>query len=254
MDDIDDVESTRQSLIQSSTKVENPNPIYKSSNVRSKNSNSSSNPSSSEPIHLANFWTQTWALLKKNLLLKKRNQRQTFQEIFIPLYYVGILILLRFTAFTETEYPAVTQFPAIPVNLLFFPSWTNQVQLCYSPNTTSTRFLMTQLSSYFKSNLGRNITAVGFANPNDLELHYNNTRKNNTDNIFIWAGLLFNQDGNLLDPTDNSLKYTIRMNSSLIPSTSPDSFTNSDDNCRNGTQCPPDQYISIKIICQFNVV
>ena len=57
---------------------------------------------------------QTKYLLQKNFHIKKRNKRETLQEILIPIWWILLLLLIKLTVRTK-ELPAVTE-NEIPTN------------------------------------------------------------------------------------------------------------------------------------------
>ena len=57
---------------------------------------------------------QTKYLLQKNFHIKKRNKRETLQEILIPIWWILLLLLIKLTVRTK-ELPAVTD-SEIPTN------------------------------------------------------------------------------------------------------------------------------------------
>ncbi|CAG5124848.1 unnamed protein product, partial [Candidula unifasciata] len=63
---------------------------------------------------MASFGQQLMALVQRNILLKKRNKSQIFQELLIPVYYVGSLALLNLAMKPETH-PA-RKFPKHSLN------------------------------------------------------------------------------------------------------------------------------------------
>ncbi|KAL8586840.1 hypothetical protein ACOMHN_067798 [Nucella lapillus] len=62
----------------------------------------------------ATFLSQLKTVLWRNILLKRRNRCQFIQEIFVPLIYMGLFIMMRIIAKPSTE-PAIT-FPAVSLN------------------------------------------------------------------------------------------------------------------------------------------
>lgn len=53
------------------------------------------------------FWSQLRAMLIRNVLLKKRDKRKTIAEVFLPLYILGILIVVK-VLIPNPNYPAMT--------------------------------------------------------------------------------------------------------------------------------------------------
>jgi ABC-type multidrug transport system ATPase subunit len=53
-------------------------------------------------------WQQFVALVKKNLLLKRRRVMQTMSEIFYPIYIIGILVLIKVLNTDSVDYAAAT--------------------------------------------------------------------------------------------------------------------------------------------------
>jgi len=67
----------------------------------------------------ASFWQQLKATIVRNLLRKKRNKRQVFRETFTPVYYLALIILMKYVIPTPT-YPAIST-PQGSSSLLTFP-------------------------------------------------------------------------------------------------------------------------------------
>ncbi|CAL1534216.1 unnamed protein product [Lymnaea stagnalis] len=150
-------------------------------------------------INMASFWQQLKALLLRNILLKKRNKGQLFQELFFPIYFVAILAMVK--EITKPENKPAMKFPANDIKNFNYDLYGGSVYV--APNTNQTQQLMEdvvrQLSSY-------GISYTMFPTQEEAEAQY----KQNSSGIA--AGVIFNYMG---DPN----AYAIRVGYHLVPGT-----------------------------------
>uniref|UniRef100_A0A2C9L655 ABC-2 type transporter transmembrane domain-containing protein n=1 Tax=Biomphalaria glabrata TaxID=6526 RepID=A0A2C9L655_BIOGL len=166
---------------------------------------------------MASFWQQLKALLWRNILLKKRNKPQLFQELLFPVYFVILLVFVK-NSMKQEKQPAMS-FPAI--NISSFLSYSLLGGYIYvSPNTSQVKNRMDAILA----ELQRPIFYEMFSSSKAAEAKY----KSNTSRVA--AGIIFDYD-------QNSNSYAIRMNSIYVPDTKV-LFNNIPETCRsdkNGT-------------------
>ncbi|KAI8794117.1 ATP-binding cassette sub-family A member 5 isoform X1 [Biomphalaria glabrata] len=166
---------------------------------------------------MASFWQQLKALLWRNILLKKRNKPQLFQELLFPVYFVILLVFVK-NSMKQEKQPAMS-FPAI--NISSFLSYSLLGGYIYvSPNTSQVKNRMDAILA----ELQRPISYEMFSSSKAAEAKY----KSNTSRVA--AGIIFDYD-------QNSNSYAIRMNSIYVPDTKV-LFNNIPETCRsdkNGT-------------------
>ncbi|KAH9494885.1 ATP-binding cassette sub- A member 5 [Bulinus truncatus] len=148
---------------------------------------------------MASFWQQLKALLWRNILLKKRNKPQLFQELFFPVYFVAILAIIKITTKPEKQ-PAMS----FPVNSITdFERYSLVGRTIYvSPNTSEVKSRMQAILSGLPSSINYEL----FATPEEAEIKY----KLNSSQVA--AGIIFNYG-------QNPNSYAIRMNYNSIPGT-----------------------------------
>uniref|UniRef100_A0A2C9L5H4 ABC transporter domain-containing protein n=2 Tax=Biomphalaria glabrata TaxID=6526 RepID=A0A2C9L5H4_BIOGL len=148
---------------------------------------------------MASFWQQLKALLWRNILLKKRNRPQLFQELFFPIYFVAILAVIKIT--TKPEKQPAMSFPAN--NMSSFLSYSLIGHVVYvSPNTTQVKNRMVAIVAELKLSISYEM----FSSSEAAEAKY----KSNTSRVA--AGIIF-------DYEQNPNSYAIRMNYNFIPGT-----------------------------------
>ncbi|XP_013402813.1 ATP-binding cassette sub-family A member 5 isoform X2 [Lingula anatina] len=81
----------------------------------------------------ATFWQQLKALLHRNFLLKLRVKGLTIQEIFFPVYFVLLLVLVKRLSTPESN-PSIPEFPEYDFNTTLVPN--RNKTLLISPNST----------------------------------------------------------------------------------------------------------------------
>ncbi|XP_033122032.1 ATP-binding cassette sub-family A member 5-like [Anneissia japonica] len=167
---------------------------------------------------MTGFWTQTGYLIRRNVLMKWRNKRELFQEVFLPMLLLMNLATIRFSTKPETE----EGIPSFPQFNLF--------------------------SEYFTHTL-KNPIGVAAPNSTELDALLNIARRSNKLNLkfLVYENETFlleaesSENSNLTGPaivfTDSfpdDLSYTIRMDRNAVPSTG-DEFTNAG-TCRDTSQ------------------
>ncbi|XP_029171757.1 ATP-binding cassette sub-family A member 5-like isoform X1 [Nylanderia fulva] len=95
------------------------------------------------------YFSQLRAMLVRNLLLKKREKRKTMAEIFLPLYTLGILIVVK-VLIPNPNYPAMTtQRPEGDVFKLFNGHTNNTIAVV--PNSTETMNFLSSMNNLWSS-------------------------------------------------------------------------------------------------------
>ncbi|KAJ3035426.1 ATP-binding cassette sub- A member 5 [Rhizophlyctis rosea] len=199
------------------------------------------------------FWHQTKTLLYRNMLMKRHNPRQLIGELFFPLLFIIPLVWMNLQGKgTATRYPAVTQFPDIPI--VAWPAGPTQQQalgnvIGYAPqgnaDVDAVMQSVVQMVNLQRASVGSaaaagglgsppaNITTQSFATDYDLTAYYTQNPK------ALFAGIIFDQN--------SYTSYTLRFNSSVIPRSSNIPATNKV-NCRDTSffrfrECTPDNYL-----------
>ncbi|XP_064639589.1 cholesterol transporter ABCA5-like isoform X2 [Lineus longissimus] len=140
----------------------------------------------------AGFFQQLSALLKRNLLLKRRNKNQTFQEIFYPIFFVLILGLIRLLLAPE-QMPGIPDIPAENLNQSSFEPFQGKTLLVY-PDTQDTRTIIEDLIKSIPMDY------IMFDNQTEMVETY---RMNHT---VIAGGIEFDS----IDNSSASVSYSIR--------------------------------------------
>jgi hypothetical protein len=103
------------------------------------------------------FFSQLMALLRKNILLKKRNWKQTLGELFYPIYMVGIVVFIKVLTIHVETYPFTLTSPIMSLTNYESTNYTtlvngsamaqqeNQTFLVYSPNDNFTTQFMNEM-------------------------------------------------------------------------------------------------------------
>nr|XP_022313180.1 ATP-binding cassette sub-family A member 5-like isoform X3 [Crassostrea virginica]XP_022313182.1 ATP-binding cassette sub-family A member 5-like isoform X3 [Crassostrea virginica]XP_022313183.1 ATP-binding cassette sub-family A member 5-like isoform X3 [Crassostrea virginica] len=172
---------------------------------------------------MATFLQQFKALMYKNLLYKKRNKGQLFQEIFFPIYFVGILAMIKVFLPLDPQ-PAIPSIPLVhPQN--FTPKYSQKILVC--PNDTTTQSLAGDAAAIFQQILGLNATPSLEFYQNDVDMVA--AFKEKYSSIEGFTGLQFNYDG-------TNLSYAIRMRIKDIGNTKSNTYyRTTNDQCRQGT-------------------
>nr|CAH7743826.1 unnamed protein product [Callosobruchus chinensis] len=197
------------------------------------------------------YLSQLKAMLKRNILLKKREKRKTTAEVLLPLYSLSILIIMKLVL-PNPNLPEIDT-PRGEAELLEHFRLLNNHTIGIVPNTTQTMEFLQKVTSLWDSiNNGKNksiITWVPFETEKDLLRAY----WMNPERIPI--AVLFDDPG----PIEGQLKYEIRTNPSLYATPPTTSLYSSELACRGtakewytftgvipaiegGDSCPVNQY------------
>eukprot|EP01132_Coremiostelium_polycephalum_P010659 gene10659-13056_t len=141
----------------------------------------------------SSFSTQVKALIKKTLIIKKKNSVETLMEIMYGLQYVIILAIFHFSL--PSSAPKTNIYSPIP--LIPFTSQPPFAYVSDSMNLSST--LIQNMPFYSRPD-----DVLEFPNESSLVDYYTS----NPDHI--WGGVIFNT----IDLENNLFNYTIRLNNS----------------------------------------
>ena len=156
---------------------------------------------------------QTKFLLWKNYLIKRRNRRETLQEVLIPIWWILILFAIRFSIRTK-ELPAIndSQIPVAsissqgPVSLEAGPTGGNSnrpIVGYVTNNIPNARLVIDLMQSFSKS-------AVNYMEFNSTDSMLDYYRKYSESRRF-GVGIEFAKGKNV------GLAYTLRVNKKLFP-------------------------------------
>lgn len=172
---------------------------------------------------MATFIQQFKALMYKHILYKKRNKGQLIQEIVYPIYFVGILAMIK--AFLPLDpQAAIPSFPLVrPEN--FTLEYTDKILVC--PNDSVTQAIAGDAAGIFQQIMGLNATPSLEFYPDDVKMVAAFQEK--YSQIKGFTGLQFNYNG-------ANLSYAIRMRVSDIGDTKTLSYyRTTNEQCRQGT-------------------
>ncbi|EDV27708.1 uncharacterized protein TRIADDRAFT_53677 [Trichoplax adhaerens] len=190
---------------------------------------------------------QTKCLMYKNFLIKKRDKKQFLQELFYPIYMVGILAMIR-ALVRPQQYPEIKNFPQLPLDNIT-TNINQSYLLLYSPNNNADIDKIIQQVSQM---LDLENPPVGFVNSSDIEQYY----RIGTNSRSILGAVIFNSY------KSNNVSYTIRMPDSAIPSTTHTTATGGiTGSCRNNLttylpaiRCPANTYLSSGFATMQNLI
>ncbi|XP_036138839.1 ABC transporter A family member 1 [Monomorium pharaonis] len=171
------------------------------------------------------YFSQLRAMLVRNLLLKKRDTRKTLVEIFLPLFILGILIVVK--AMTPNpNFPAITT-PKYEDNIFeVFHQRYNNKTIAVVPNSTETLSFLGSMNSLWLS-MGDYpgklpLNFMVFDTRDDLQAAYWRDPWN------IPLAVIFEDP----QPISQRLTYEIRMNPSYISPPSPTILYSTPISCR----------------------
>ncbi|CAH2002639.1 unnamed protein product [Acanthoscelides obtectus] len=197
------------------------------------------------------YLSQLKAMLKRNILLKKREKRKTTAEVLLPLYSLSILIIMKLVL-PNPNLPEIDT-PRGEAELLEHFRMLNNHTIAIVPNTTQTMEFLRKVTSLWDSiNNGRNISMITWV-PFETEKDLLRAYWMNPESIPI--AVLFDDPG----PIEGQLKYEIRTNPSLYATPPTTSLYSSELACRStakewytftgvlpaiegGDSCPVNQY------------
>ncbi|CAD6242712.1 GSCOCT00009542001.2-RA-CDS [Cotesia congregata] len=173
------------------------------------------------------YFSQLRAMLRRNLLLKKREKRKTIAEVFLPLYILGNLIVLK-VLIPNPNYPAM---PAQRQdgNIFEFLNGYKNNTIAVVPNSTETLNFLTAMNNLWLSmweypgKLPLNFMV--FETTGDLQAAY--WREPHS----VPLAVIFEDP----QPITHSLLYEIRTNPSFYATPSPKEFYSSAVTCRKDT-------------------
>ncbi|CAH1274359.1 ABCA5 [Branchiostoma lanceolatum] len=153
---------------------------------------------------MGNFSQQLKSLLRRNFLLKLRDKQATFHELFWPLYFVGILVMINALTYGSTPLvqPAIPsgggRFNSTPLYSPLAGTMFGQTKgLAAAPNTSEVAAIMDQVVVYL-NNVSVPFTYTLFPTQQAMEDAHRANPTNYT------AGVSFT-----LHPGNSSVEYTI---------------------------------------------
>ncbi|PSN57079.1 ATP-binding cassette sub-family A member 5 [Blattella germanica] len=204
------------------------------------------------------------AMIIRNLLLKKREKRKTIAEVFLPLYSLGILIVIKIMI-PNPNFPVMST-PRGEADLFeHFQQFKNHT-IAIVPNTTETqRFLDSMNQLWLTMHLDPGLHPINFMMFNTTEdlltAYWKEPRS-------IPVAVIFDTD----DPVTGSLKYEIRTNPSFVVTPLTTELYSSPASCREseghwsgvfpietGESCPVNQYyysgfVAIQALLDFTKI
>ncbi|ORX60084.1 P-loop containing nucleoside triphosphate hydrolase protein [Piromyces finnis] len=143
------------------------------------------------------FLNQLKAVTYRNILIKKNNKKKTFQELFLPIYFVFFIFILRFTG-KSVLYEAEDSREIGDISKFFLINPEQNTIGFVLPNNGNDEVISNvMMDPLLKEN---NYQYVRFNNEKELE-NYNDEHKN------LFAGIIFE---------DNLFTYTIRINGTEV--------------------------------------
>ncbi|XP_012225217.1 cholesterol transporter ABCA5-like isoform X2 [Linepithema humile] len=173
------------------------------------------------------YFSQLRAMLVRNLLLKKREKRKTMAEIFLPLYTLGILIVVKILI-PNPNYPAMTTQRHEGDIFELFNGYKNNT-IAVVPNSTETLSFLSSMNTLWLSmwdypgKLPLNFMV--FDTKDDLQAAYWR------DPYSVPLAVIFEDS----QPITRRLMYEIRTNPSYTSPPSPTELYSSAVTCRKDT-------------------
>ncbi|XP_035696779.1 ATP-binding cassette sub-family A member 5-like [Branchiostoma floridae] len=186
---------------------------------------------------MARFWQQLKALVRRNCLLKMRHRKETFQEIFYPLYFVGILAFVRAITTTVADPPLPingSRFNSTPLFSGRFIQAMTAGSIAVAPNSSDVADIMTRAVQSLSNATHLPLQHIMFATEEAMQEAY----KANSSLYSI--GVVFDLE------STGDLNYTIHLPYSYGAST--ETTTVGQDGCRQGdgldiVSCPANTYL-----------
>ncbi|CAG2053586.1 unnamed protein product, partial [Timema podura] len=193
------------------------------------------------------FKSQLKAMIIRNLLLKKREKRKTIAEVFLPLYSLGILIVIKIMI-PNPNFPVMST-PRGEANLFeHFQQFKNHT-VAIVPNSTEIQNFVNEVNQLWQTmHLHPGLHPINFLlfeNQDDLMSAYWREPRS------IPVAVIFDDD----DPMNGNLRYEIRTNPSFVVTPSTTELYSSLASCREsvghwsgvfpietGESCPVNQY------------
>ncbi|XP_015178211.1 PREDICTED: ABC transporter A family member 1-like isoform X2 [Polistes dominula] len=173
------------------------------------------------------YLSQLRAMLVRNLLLKKREKRKTTAEIFLPLYTLGILIVIK-VLIPNPNYPAMTTRRHEESIFELFNGYKNNT-IAVVPNSTETLTFLNSMNTLWLSMWDRStklpLNFMIFDTKDDLQAAYWR------DPYSIPLAVIFEDS----QPISQRLLYEIRTNPSYTSPPSPTELYSAPVTCRKDT-------------------
>ncbi|XP_014224369.1 ATP-binding cassette sub-family A member 5-like isoform X2 [Trichogramma pretiosum] len=173
------------------------------------------------------YLSQLRAMLVRNLLLKKREKRKTIVEIFLPLYILGILIVVK-VLIPNPNYPAIVAQRQEGDIFEFFNGYKNNT-IAVVPNTTETLTFLNNMNVLWMSMWDRparyNLNFIVFDTKDELQAAYWK------EPYSIPLAVIFEDP----KPISSNLLYEIRTNPVYTAPPSPTEMFSSGVTCRKET-------------------
>ncbi|XP_012287761.1 ATP-binding cassette sub-family A member 5 isoform X2 [Orussus abietinus] len=173
------------------------------------------------------YMSQLRAMLVRNLLLKKRDKRKTTAEIFLPLYTLGILIVVKVLV-PNPNYPAMTTPRQEDDIFEYFNGYKNNT-IAVVPNSTETLSFLNAMNTLWYSmwdSPGRlPLNFMVFDTKDDLQAAYWR------EPYSVPLAVIFEDP----QPISRRLLYEIRTNPSYTSPPSPTEMYSSPVTCRKDT-------------------
>lgn len=153
------------------------------------------------------YFSQLKAMLKRNILLKKREKRKTTAEVLLPLYSLAILIVIKVTM-PNPNLPEMDT-PRGEEELLHYFGKVESHTIAVVPNSSEVVYFLEQVDALWGSVKQLNTSRINwnlYASEKDLMAEYWHRPKS------IPIALLFDNQ----DPLNGPLRYEIRTNPSII--------------------------------------
>ncbi|KAK7506564.1 hypothetical protein BaRGS_00002039, partial [Batillaria attramentaria] len=167
----------------------------------------------------AGWFAQLKTLLWRNILLKRRNRGQLFQEVFFPIMYLGILVMIKVLAQPDVKPPV-----SFPVNHLANFSFDTRRQIFVTaPNGFDVNATMAKISA--RLNGAQALQFRTFASQQEAEDEYLKNNESNGDPVGIMFG--YNSE------SSGGKSYAIRMSAGASVD-SDKTFTQDQGGCRGG--------------------
>ncbi|XP_023723147.1 ATP-binding cassette sub-family A member 5 isoform X3 [Cryptotermes secundus] len=193
------------------------------------------------------YLLQLKATIIRNLLLKKREKRKTIAEVFLPLYTLGILIVIKIII-PNPNFPVMSTPRGEAVLFEHFQQFKNHT-IAIVPNSTETqRFLESVNQLWLTMHLDPGLHPISFMM---FDTHDDLLTAYWKEPTSIPIAVIFETD----DPVKGSLKYEIRTNPSFVVTPSTTELYSSPASCREseghwsgvfpietGESCPVNQY------------
>ncbi|XP_053381131.1 cholesterol transporter ABCA5-like [Mercenaria mercenaria] len=172
----------------------------------------------------AKFLGQFKALVWKNVLLKNRNKKQTFQEILMPIYFIAILAMIKSFVKPKT-YPEINSFPVYSLNdTKTLGSFGGKILV--TPNTSHSHKVLDETTDILHSILKNSVfNVLYFDNEDEAVQAYKMSPQN------VAAGVILHYDST---KSHTNLSYAIRVPYSDIASSDPGNIYQDQSQCRNG--------------------